>query len=474
MSIQIITPQGFEPENHFYPKALNSQMHAVVDYFLSLTPERIIERYTHLNPGVDKAFLESILNYKTKYFYWGGADLFHVTTETGERKVIVIETNSCPSGQKSMPIMHSSDEYRGYKKLIEESFVVEMKQRNLPSGKVAVVYDKNFMEVSGYAHVVADTINEDIFLVDINHHQLIVSEEGLLGITIEDKVIFFRAIFKYMTQKPWSHIPLSSKTFVFNAMVACLAGGRNKMLASKSYDFFNAEIFQSGLKINTPETIRDVHKMEIPLWVSKFGGFAVIKNPYSNAGQGVYTITNKDELDAFMGLEHEYEKFIVQNLIGHHEWSSIVNNQKYFHVGTFPNKKNNIYVFDLRMMVYSGINGFRPCAIYARKAKRPLKSSIDADDCSWDVLGTNLSYKEGGNWTTETKRLLLMDRKDFNYTGLGVDDLIESYIQSVLSVIAIDKMAQRLMTNKNKFRFKLFKSLNSDDVLMNEIIRDRK
>ncbi len=46
---------------------------------------------------------------------------------------------------------------------------------------------------------------------------------------------------------------------------------------------------------------------------------------------------------------------------------------------------------------------------------------------SWAMLGTNLSVKkDSGEWDTEANRLLLMDRKDFNRLGLGVDDLIDA------------------------------------------------
>jgi hypothetical protein len=37
-----------------------------------------------------------------------------------------------------------------------------------------------------------------------------------------------------------------------------------------------------------------------------------------------------------------------------------------------------------------------------------------------------------GSWGTETERLLLMDSKDFNRIGVGVDDLIEAYMQVCL------------------------------------------
>ena len=107
------------------------------------------------------------------------------------------------------------------------------------------------------------------------------------------------------------------------------------------------------------------------------------------------------------------------------------------------------------------------------------------------MLGTNLSVKIDDEWTTEAQRLLLMDRKDFNQLGIGIDDLIDAYIQTVLSVIAIDKMCKRLMKDNEKleapgggnqkdercpwfdekvFDFELFAALNPDKALLSEII----
>jgi hypothetical protein len=86
------------------------------------------------------------------------------------------------------------------------------------------------------------------------------------------------------------------------------------------------------------------------------------------------------------------------------------------------------------------------------------------------MLGTNLSHKlESGDWTTDTHRLLLMDRRDFNKLGLGLDDLIEAYIQTVLSTVAIDRMAKQLINSKGKFRKKKFKAFDNDPLLLNEI-----
>ena len=92
---------------------------------------------------------------------------------------------------------------------------------------------------------------------------------------------------------------------------------------------------------------------------------------------------------------------------------------------------------------------------------------------SWDMLGTNLSVKMGeSEWTTDAQRLVLMDRKDFNNLGIGIDDLIDSYIQTVLSVIAIDKLSARLMKSDSDgyFNLDLFGALNPDAALLEEIL----
>jgi hypothetical protein len=88
------------------------------------------------------------------------------------------------------------------------------------------------------------------------------------------------------------------------------------------------------------------------------------------------------------------------------------------------------------------------------------------------MLGTNLSVKmPDGTWTTESSRLMLMDRKDFNQLGVGLDDLIDAYVQTILSVMAIDMMCQRLLRDEDgEFDYELFRALNPDEVLLSEIL----
>jgi hypothetical protein len=472
---QLVEPGQFSPERHFYPRVLNAQMHSMVRFFLSLSNERILMRFTHLNPQVDAAMLKSILAFQPRYLRWSGCDLMHVTTRTGARQMVVIETNSCPSGQKSMPLYEEHDEQGGYRVLMEQSFAPLVRSRRMPSGELAVVYDKNVMENSGYAAAMADTFGEPVHMVrfeDGDPDPPVRFDDGQME--IRDSAGAWRAIrcaFRYVTQRPWNRIPVMTKTLILNPVLACLAGGRNKTIAAKAYDFYNADLAPAGLRIRTPETLWDVAWDEIPLWVKRWGGFAVIKVPYSNAGQGVYTITSPAELDAFLTREQRYERFIVQSLIGNYHWSSGSGKMRLFHVGTMPNKQQQSYVADLRMMISAGPEGFRPLATYARRANQPLVESLDGSIPSWDILGTNLSLRTAdGGWDTDTSRLLLMDRKDFNTLGIGLDDLIEAYIQTVLATVAIDNMAVNLASSKGLLRRKLFRSLNDDPALLAEIL----
>lgn len=65
-----------------------------------------------------------------------------------------------------------------------------------------------------------------------------------------------RCAFRYVTQRPWTRYPLvGAKTAVLNPVIACIAGGRNKLVASKAYDLFNAMHASDGLAIRSPETV---------------------------------------------------------------------------------------------------------------------------------------------------------------------------------------------------------------------------
>ncbi len=478
--VQAIAPRSFDAENHFYSKVLNAQIHPLAAFFLNLTPERIISRYCHLHPLADPHALQELIAYKPRVLHWGGVDLLHCTTAGGKREMVVVETNSSPSGHKSMPTPSDFDEQGSYRLLVERTFGPLISKIKPSKGVCAVLYDKNLMEVSGYAATLADYLGEEVFLVpsfESTFSKYAKFENNYLFIRqdpTQDEWMPVRAGLRYVTQRPWNRIPVNCRTLLFNPILACLAGGRNKLIAAKAYDLFNAEIAPAGLEVRIPETLRDVSQAEVPYLVKSLGGHAVVKVPYSNAGQGVFTITSDRDLEQFMEQEFPYDNFIVQSLIGNYQWSSEGTRGRFYQVGTIPSKKNRIFVADLRMMIGSSPEGYRPVAFYARKAKEPLVDSLEGTSAtSSEMLVTNLSVKLGDEaWGTDPGRLLIFDRRDFNTLGMGLDALIDGYIQSILAINAIDRFAVSLLNSKGRFRLKLFRSLNNDARLLDEILVD--
>jgi hypothetical protein len=347
----------------------------MVASFLALGNERIINRYCHLNPSVSAVALTKLLSTPPRYFRWSGADLFNVTTTKGKRAMIIVETNSCPSGQKSMPMASASndDNDDGYHVLMRTSFKTMIEEREaakglppLPAGGLAVIYDKNPMEARGYAAAMADVFKEPVYLAELYTRD----KDPDPPVQWRDDVMHvrdaagewhpIRASFRYVTQRPWDRIPLSSRTLMLNSIISCLAGGRNKMAADKAYEMLNNELCDTGLEVRTPLTIRDVSKSEVPIWIKSMGGTACVKVPYSNAGQGVYTITSPEELSNFMATDGRYDKYIVQSLVGGPTWSSVQRGSAYYHAGTMPNKKKQTFVSDLRCMVSATKEGENP------------------------------------------------------------------------------------------------------------------
>lgn len=473
MSTVVVQPGSFVAENHFYPRVPNARLHPLVRTFMRLGNARIALRYCHLHPEVDPDAVSELLDSHTQYFRWAGADLFHVTDEKGVRQNVIIETNSSPSGQKSMPLLDDDDDLGGYRKLITRSFMPMLKRRSLPKGKLAVIWDKNEVETSGYAAAIAEIAQEEVLLVHTprNEPDRMRWEAGVLHVEHEGAWVPIRAAFRYVTQAPWTRIPPLTRTAMLNPVVACLAGGRNKLVAAKAYEAFNLNAKHTGLRIRYPETIWDVELHDVARWVKRMGGIAVVKDPYSNAGQGIWTITHPGELEAFLDADHTYGKFIVQGLIGNLRWTSKTSGRRLYHVGTVPDRDGNIYVADLRLMVGQDPAGAYPVAMYARRARVPLASN-SSDASSWDMLGTNLSVKhDDGRFTTEPDRLVLMDEREFGRLGVGLDDLTEAYLQTVMAMHAIDRMCQRLINAKGSFRHKLFAKLDPDPVFTAEVMR---
>jgi hypothetical protein len=213
----------FEAEAHFYPRVLNAHIHPLVASFFSLGNKRILARYCHLNPQVNEETLQQLLAFSPKYFHWAGADLFNVTTAEGKRQMIVVETNSCPSGQKSMPIVDEvGNDCGGYKVVADYTSHESFAKSDPKLGGLAVIFDKNPMEATGYAAVLADTTGEPVWIAEYYTDDLnppVKWEDGVMFVRDAENVWHsIRACFRYVTQKPWNRFPIKPRTIVVNTV----------------------------------------------------------------------------------------------------------------------------------------------------------------------------------------------------------------------------------------------------------------
>lgn len=466
---------------------------------MGLSRERLVARYCHNHPKVDREALMAVLSHVPQHAFWAGADLMYATSFSGRKSMVLIETNSCPSGQKSTPLQDDRQEQGGYRVLLQRSLLPRLPPRS--AGELAVVYDKNPMEASGYAAALADLTGEGVHLVPFLpgcQDNVRFAADGVMEVreatsrwegqssssggsanSSEDEEeecgrwVRIRGAVRYVTDRPWARMPINCPTVFMNDVLVCLAGGRNKTIAARAYAAYGEHLAAAGtgLAIKTPHTLWDVPFEELGACVQRLGGFACIKVPYSNAGQGVYTITSPAEFADFQAANSasRYQRYLVQSLISNSEWSSVLDGARLYHVGTVPDRRGNIFVADLRMMVSGGPGGFECVGMYGRKAPVPLARKLEDGADSWEQLGTNLSLSLGdGKFTSAAERLLLMDRRDFDTLGVGLDELIDGFVQTCLATVAIDRMAS-FLSPAGVFSPARMAEVNEDEGLLAEL-----
>jgi hypothetical protein len=177
-----------------------------------------------------------------------GSDLFSVVMAKGtgvQRAMVCIETNSCPSGQKSMPWPDDHTDRAGYRLVLERGFADAVRAVDVSLGALAVLYDKNVMEASGYAAAMAELFGERVYLTefyDTDPDPPARWEEGLLHVRTPElrtrrtgctcthaapltskmgtasEWVPVRAAFRYVTQRPWHRIPIHTRTVIFNSV----------------------------------------------------------------------------------------------------------------------------------------------------------------------------------------------------------------------------------------------------------------
>jgi hypothetical protein len=428
--------------------------------YLNMSNKEIAENYSK-RKGIEQQAVMDLLNYKPKFFFNAGSDLMKVT-QNNETKMLVIEVNSVATGSMSFPT-RDVEYYNQYEYIIENSFKPLIKDIPEDDGVLAVLNDANYLEAYTYAVIMARKMSENVYVVNLcearHYNNYFRINDDYLEIFINNKWTKIRACYKYVQTKPWLMLPVQSKTFIYNSLLGCLAGGRNKAIAALAYSILNHELKDKGLKINHPKTFVNLSKEDV-LEKYKERGLGVAKGLYGNGGYDIYFLTSDKDLSFFKEHAMSNNKYIYQDLVGLKSWLKNGADNRYFHIGTnLPDRK----VFDLRMCIAYTKDGYRPSSMFSRTSKEALNENYDEINNFKNVLLTNI-----GDALDLNNQIVILDDNGFKRLGLDFNDVIDGFIQTVLAAVAVDKMACRLM-EKGSFNFDLFIELNHDYQLYDEL-----
>lgn len=463
----------------------NVAIHPTVQILFGMSNDMILERYKAHNPDVDLEALKKYFSYESKHLQWGATDvfpsikLFETVDLNGERiKVVqklayVIENNTVPGVQHSIPIDDTDPERpSGFFPIMKNMFLYHIRDIDKSEGVLAIFVDMA-SEQSGieYAEALAMISGEPVYLVKfkLGVESMVEIIDGRAYIKNNPTNIPIRAIFRYMTDEELPHIFINLKTRIINTYEASLAGGGNKNVAAIAYREFNEELKtrKIGVQIRTPKTFPNVPLDKIQEVYQMLGGCIVIKEPSFHSGKGIYPIICQTALDKFLQTDHESKTFLVQELIGHPDWNS--NSDKLYHRGTVPDRWGRSYIYDMRFLCINTQYGYRPIALFARRASKPLTTKDDSSNL-WDIIGTNMgSINSEGKLVLDQSRAMYSSMYEFDNYGLNLDDLIDVYVQSILTMLAIDQMALKL-TRNGKFDKEMYKMMvNPNDLLLSKI-----
>ena len=167
--------------------------------------------------------------------------------------MVVIENNSALD--RSLCHCWTTTRNRGYRLLMERTIkpLIKSRKRATFQGEWRWFHDKNPMEALGYARAMADVLMK-MYTMWLSSGRsgtarpLPAMEDVRNGEDGEWHQI--RRRFRYLTQRPWTRLPIQSKTLIPQPH-HCLPGwGRNKMLTS-SLRYIQCRVGRQRLEIIT-------------------------------------------------------------------------------------------------------------------------------------------------------------------------------------------------------------------------------
>mmetsp|Transcript_27009 Transcript_27009/g.23898 ORF Transcript_27009/g.23898 Transcript_27009/m.23898 type:complete len:188 (+) Transcript_27009:1002-1565(+) len=177
---------------------------------------------------------------------------------------------------------------------------------------------------------------------------------------------------------------------------------------------------------------------------------------------------SEDEAQEMM-KETEQEKF-QKKLVDTLSKNKDIPESTLFWKGTTRDEKGKYSAYDLRVIVCNTSQGFKPLGFLCRTCSSSLAEVPKSQDHFRDQIVTNISkLQDDGEFRYELERYILFTKDSIKKVGLSTQDFVEAYFQAVFAHVAIEKMAQKLIT-KERFNIDLFRELCPDETLLKEVL----
>ncbi|XP_037025300.1 uncharacterized protein LOC119066766 [Bradysia coprophila] len=465
-------------ETAVFNKTLNQE---IVDFMKNWSTAQIIESYTQTRPHVNQQVLKGLLTENPTFVLYSGVDLIYSKGRNGKKKFLLIETNVYTAGQDAMP--PSAQVYETHSNLCVLND--EWKRQPVEAGGLAHMYGRKTRRDYAYPHIMAKLTKESIHVVpmfskreDGEIETLYRFVDGTMQVKYKDEWQNIRACFCTMSYRTWSFFPVTNnlKTYMCPHPIAGLVG-KNKILSEYAYRDFNEKYSKHGIQIRGPKTMVGIAKADIREIVEQnFNGRAVIKTPYDSQGRGVYIIRTDGDLDDFYAKdESDYSLWVVQELIG----LEACPNDRYQQIGFHLD--GQMYAYSVRIIACNSPSGFKMITICSARAPAPFAKDGETADIAPGLLHKIKTVHEDDVYVTNIAsnpdgelRSFYFDDAGVKGMGIGMDDVIDGFMQTVYCTHAIDNMCKKLIMENGELDVQLLRELNPDPQLLAEVVTNWK
>ncbi len=376
-----------------------------------------------------------ILAAGARHFLLAGVDLMPVVdSRSGSRKMLILEVNSAPG------FIYCTPE----KDIVNYGYgpVIDLLLEHTPQSSWNCLVDfsegKTPVEDMGFQHYLGKRLSGHIPIVrpaDQRSGTVSHAADGHLlleGMPISGGI-------RYLHDRPWTLIPPDAKGTFVNPTSVDLCGGRDKLMAAEAFRSFR---FQGDpIPVSTPPCLYARSGGHLRELIARSQSPLVVKKRHLNSGIGIYFIVNPDCANLPEIDEADFP-LVVQEMIP---------TPGMLHAGAGPFRQTGVtigkdaYACDVRIVLASFADGFRPLMMYARRARLPFRvlSHALSPERLDDALKVNIARKTANRVVFETQRLVLPDSYGWDVLGLSADEVKAAIVESALAVAAVDSWCEK-------------------------------